>query len=75
VYYYGKRTALDLTTLPSTEVDMDAFVDLNLGVDYKLTDQFSVFLSLTNLLNQQYQRYYHYPVNGIQIMGGLMYKF
>lgn len=75
VYYYGKRTALDLTTLPSTEVDMDAFVDLNLGVDYKLTDQFSVFLSLTNLLNKQYERYYHYPVHGIQIMGGLMYKF
>lgn len=75
VYYYGIRTALDLSALPSTEVDMDAFIDLNLGVDYRLTDQFSVFLSLTNLLNKQYQRYYNYPVQGIQIMGGLMYKF
>ncbi len=75
VYYYGIRTALDRSTSPSTEVDMDGFIDLNVGVDYILTDQFSVFLSLTNLLNKEYQRYYHYPVHGIQIMGGLMYKF
>ena len=75
VYYYGARTALDLSTLPSTEINMDSFIDLNVGVDYRLTDQFSVFLTLTNLLNKQYQRYYHYPVHGIQIMGGIMYKF
>ncbi len=75
VYYYGKRTALDLSVVPNTEVDLDGFVDLNAGVDYRLTEQFSIFLSLTNLLNKQYQRYYHYPVHGIQIMGGIMYKF
>lgn len=75
VYYYGKRTALDLSTLPHAQVNLDGFIDLNAGVDYKLTKQLSAFLSLTNLLNQQYQRYYHYPVNGIQIMGGIMYNF
>jgi hypothetical protein len=75
IYYYGARTALDLSTLPESQVNLDGFIDLNLGVDYKLTNQFSVFLTLTNLLNQQYERYYHYPVQGIQIMGGIMYKF
>jgi len=75
VYYFGKRTALDLSVSPNTEIDLDAFIDLNIGVDYKLTKQLSAFLSLTNLLNSQYQRYYHYPVNGIQVMGGIMYKF
>jgi hypothetical protein len=75
IYYYGKRTALDLSILPNTKIDLEAFIDLNVGVDYQLTDQFSVFLSLTNLLNQHYERYYNYPVQGIQIMGGIMYKF
>ena len=75
VYYYGTRTALDSSVLPAVQIDLDGFVDLNIGVDYKLTNQLSAFLSLTNLLNKQYQRYYHYPVNGIQIMGGIMYKF
>ncbi|MBC8321825.1 MAG: hypothetical protein H8E34_14020 [Bacteroidetes bacterium] len=74
-YYYGKRTALDLTNLPYTQIDLDEFIDVNAGVDYTLTDKFSVFLSLNNLLNTQYQRYYNYPVHGIQIMGGIMYKF
>ena len=75
VYYYGKRTALDLSVLPNAEIDLDSFIDLNIGVNYQITDQFSVFLSLTNLLNKHYQRYYHYPVQGIQIMGGIMFKF
>ena len=74
-YYYGKRTALNLSTIPESQVDLDAFIDLNLGVDYRLKDDFSVFLSLTNILNQHYQRYYNYPVQGIQVMGGIMYKF
>ncbi len=75
LYYYGKRTALDLSTLPESNVDLDAFIDLNAGIDYKLTDSFSVFLSINNILNTDYQRYYNYPVHGIQIMGGLIYKF
>lgn len=75
VFYYGKRTALDISVLPNVQIDLDGFIDLNAGVSYSLTDQFSVFLTLTNLLNQQYERYYHYPVNGIQVMGGIMYRF
>lgn len=75
MYYYGKRSALDLSVLPNAEIDLDGFIDLNAGVDYRLTDQFSVFLSLTNLLNNKYQRYYNYPVHGIQVMGGITYKF
>jgi len=54
---------------------LDGFIDLNAGVDYTLTKQFTAFLSLTNILNKDYQRYYNYPVNGIQVMGGIMYKF
>ncbi len=75
IYYYGKRTTLDISTLPNFDVDMDAFIDLNLGADYQLNKQLSVFLSLTNILNNKYQRYYNYPVNGIQIMGGIKYVF
>ena len=75
VYYYGARKALDISSFPIKDIDLDGFIDLNAGVDYKLTDSFSVFLSLNNILNSEYQRYYNYPVHGIQVMGGLMYKF
>ncbi len=76
VYYYGKRVALDPTILPlGTTIDLDGFIDLNAGVDYQLTDSFSAFLSVTNILNNDYQRYLNYPVHGIQLMGGITYKF
>jgi hypothetical protein len=75
LYYYGKRVALDLNTQPISDVDLDGFIDLNAGIDYTLTESFSVFLSLNNILNNEYERYYNYPVHGIQIMGGLTYKF
>ncbi len=75
VYYYGKRVALAVDEIPIKEIDLDGFIDLNAGIDYKLTDNFSVFLTLTNILNTDYQRYYKYPVHGIQVMGGLTYKF
>lgn len=76
VYYYGKRVALDPTIIPlGTTVDLDGFIDLNAGVDYQLTDNFSAFISVTNILNKDYQRYLNYPVHGIQAMGGITYKF
>jgi len=71
----GKRYALDVASFPSTEVELDPYIDLNLSINYQLTDQFAVWLSGTNLLNNQYQRYYSYPVQGWQVMGGITYKF
>lgn len=70
----GKRFALDVSPGTGT-VDLDPYIDLNLGVNYQLKEQFSVWLSGTNLLNTQYQRYYQYPVQGWQLMGGITYRF
>lgn len=76
VYYYGKRVALDPTKVASgTTIDLDGFIDLNVGLQYSLTNSFSVFLTGNNLLNTDYQRYLNYPVHGIQIMGGIVYNF
>ncbi len=76
IYYYGKRVALDPTIIPlGTTIDLDGFIDMNAGVEYKLTSNFSVWLNVNNILNNDYQRYLNYPVHGIQIMGGLTYRF
>ncbi|MFA5417280.1 MAG: hypothetical protein WC341_02360 [Bacteroidales bacterium] len=71
----GKRYALDVSSFVTNELTLDPYADLNLSVDYQLSDQFSVWLSGTNLLNNQYQRYYMYPVQGWQVMGGITYRF
>lgn len=75
VYYVGKRSALDPRGLAPTEMTLDSFFDINLGVDYQLKDNFSVFLKLTNMLNWNYEYYYQYPVQGINVMAGISYKF
>ena len=41
-----KRIALDNSSLPSKNIDLDGFIDINAGVDYKLTKDFlGLFIS------------------------------
>ena len=74
LYYYGKRYA-QLGGGVIMDVELDGFMDINFGADYALSDKFSVFLSATNLLNNNYDRFYNYPVQGINVMAGVALKF
>jgi len=79
LYYYGKRSARDATStalgVTYADIELSSFIDINLGADYALSDKFSVFLSVTNLLNNNYDRFYNYPVQGINVMAGVALKF
>jgi len=75
LYYSGKRYAFDPRWSLPSEITLDPFVDINLGVDYQLKDNFTVFLKLTNLLNHNYEIYYNYPTQGINVMAGIKFKF
>lgn len=56
-------------------VKVDNYLDANLRVDFQLTDQFGIFARGNNLFNSNYDRWFHYPVQGIQGMLGLSYQF
>ncbi|NOX85611.1 MAG: hypothetical protein GXO86_06565, partial [Chlorobi bacterium] len=70
LFSYGKRYALIKTPYPSQGILLEGFFDINLGVTYYITKDLSVFLNGTNLLNWNYERFYNYPVQGLEIMGG-----
>ncbi|MBF9220320.1 TonB-dependent receptor [Hymenobacter ruricola] len=53
----------------------DPIIDLNLRADYRITPKISIFVMGNNLANRQYQRYYGYPVKGINVIGGASYTF
>ena len=53
----------------------DPIVDLNLRADYRITPKISIFAMGNNLVNRQYQRFYGYPVKGINVLGGATYSF
>ncbi|MDN3670880.1 TonB-dependent receptor [Echinicola jeungdonensis] len=54
---------------------LNPIIDLQVKADYKLTDQFSLFVEGNNLLHQRNQRFWNYPSRGIQGIGGLTFKF
>ncbi len=77
-FYIGERKdRLQSTTVLITpsEVTLKGYFDANAHVGYIVTDRFTAFLKANNIANQDYQVWQSYPVQGIQILGGLTYKF
>jgi hypothetical protein len=74
IYYIGQRKAKNLMAVGDDHT-IDAGLDLNIGAEYEIFERFTAFLKATNLLNSGYQKWYNYPVQGIQIMGGVTYTF
>jgi len=49
--------------------------DVNLGLEYRYNKRISAFLQFNNIASQSYYRWYNYPVQRFQIMGGLTARF
>lgn len=49
--------------------------DFSLGADYRFSNTFSAYAQANNLLNQNYMRYYNYPVQGFQLHAGIKVRF
>ena len=79
IFYVGERkdyySVVSGTLSTMDMVTMDAYFDANLNVGYKVTDKLSAFLKLNNIANNDYQRWYNYPVQGFQGVIGATYKF
>lgn len=56
-------------------VKLPAFTDLGLGAKYLITKQASAFITVNNLLNNEYERYLGYPTRGITFKIGGQYRF
>jgi hypothetical protein len=50
-------------------------LDLGVGLEYQVNRMLAVYLDGNNLLNQNYQRWYEYPVQGILAMAGVKLSF
>lgn len=80
VYFVGERkdqqdvTGTLIIVEPMT-VTLDSYFDANVHVGYKINDQFSVFGKVNNIVNQDYERYWNFPVQGIQFLAGATYQF
>jgi hypothetical protein len=50
-------------------------VDMNAGVEYRITRQLNLWFQMNNLFNDKYERWHQYPVYGINVLGGIVFSF
>jgi hypothetical protein len=79
IFYVDERTdALYTGQFQSSLTNiqnLSSFVDVNLNGGYHFNSKLSAFLRVNNLLNNQYQRFANFNVQGLQVLGGITYKF
>jgi len=75
LFYIGERKDYLLDFNEQKIVKAKAFLDANLKVNFQMNDQIGFFLRGNNLFNDNYNRWYNYPVQGLQVMAGMSYQF
>jgi hypothetical protein len=50
-------------------------VDMNAGVEYRITRQLNLWFQMNNLFNDKYERWHQYPVYGFNVLGGIVFTF
>jgi len=77
----GRNAASPLAVQTITPVDgfypieLNDYVDFNLGFEYRFTKRLSVFLNINNIFAQNYQIWQNYPSQTITVLGGLTFSF
>jgi hypothetical protein len=71
----NRKDELIFNPLSSIRITNASYFDVNLNGLYNINDKFSVFVNLNNILNNNYQEYTNFRVQGFQVFAGLKYKF
>lgn len=69
----GGMKAFDQETQET--VKLDGAFDLNARAEYLFSSSFSFFVELNNITSSKYPLFYHYPVRGLQVLGGVTWSF
>ncbi len=78
LFFVGERkdelTFTDIN-IASQAITLGNYVDLNINGGYKFTDKLTVFAKINNIFSSSYQKFANFKVQGLQVFGGLTYKF
>jgi hypothetical protein len=50
-------------------------LDLNAGIEFKITKNLNLWTQFNNIFNKEYQRWNQYPVYGFHFTGGVVFSF
>jgi len=71
LFVKGERQA----KLGTIQITMKPVTDINIGASYTYLNWFSMFAKVNNLLNSNYEEFYGYEVQGINVMVGAAFSF
>jgi hypothetical protein len=54
---------------------LDGALDLNAGLEFKITKNINLWTQFNNIFNKEYQRWNQYPVYGFNFVGGIIFSF
>lgn len=69
----GKRSDIDFSTYPSAIVALKPYTLLNFYAEYKIVNDFKVFIDLKNITNTSYSELLGYNTTGRNYTAGLMW--
>lgn len=75
LFFVGERKGLIRESNYYKEQTLNSYIDLNINGGYHLNRLVSFYIKGNNLMNTNYQRYTQYDAHGIQIIGGVIWKF
>jgi hypothetical protein len=76
IYGYGKYFVRE--TLPNgsySSIKVNGYSDINLGIEYRYSKILSIYVNLNNLGFSKYYRWYQYPTEKFNVLGGLKVSF
>jgi hypothetical protein len=68
---YGMGPRIANNSDLGTSENLKPFYDLNASVDYRYKENISFFVNVNNIIGGRYQRWYQYPVYGLNALVGL----
>lgn len=79
LFYIGERfdqERIVASNDPSLNtIILDSYFDVNAHLGYRFNDRLSVFAKGSNLVNNDYERWTNFRVQGLQVLAGATYKF
>ncbi len=54
---------------------LEGAMDLNAGLEFKITKNINLWTQFNNIFNKTYQRWNQYPVYGFNFVGGIVFSF
>jgi len=77
LFFSGDRKDEFTSTINAAKslLKLGNYIDLNLNGGYKFGGKLTAFAKVNNVFNSNYQKYANFKVQGLQLVGGITFKF